>query len=92
LTTINSSGFSRDARLSFLVAQSARPEASTLAILALLHPLAQRVQVVIDQCFFRRKYDAKQEADLDELAADVLGVVQETLGSDGAQLWLVRRT
>ena len=77
--------------------------ASTLTIAALFGPLRRRVQAVIDRRFFRRKYDAQQvleqfalraqqQVDLDVLSADVVGVVQETLEPEGAQLWLVRRS
>jgi hypothetical protein len=76
--------------------------ASTLAIAALFQPLRRRVQAFIDRRFFRRKYDAQlvlerfasraqHEAELDTLAADVLGVVRETIEPERARLWLVRR-
>jgi len=75
--------------------------ASTLVIAGLFGPLRARMQRFIDRRFFRRKYDAalvigafaqraQNEADIDALAADVLGVVRETLEPDGARLWLVR--
>jgi hypothetical protein len=76
--------------------------ASTLVIATLFGPLRRRVQALIDRRFFRKKYDARrvleafaahtqQQADLDVLAGDILGVVHETLQPDGAQLWLVSR-
>ena len=75
---------------------------STLAIAGLFQPLRTRIQAVIDRRFFRRKYDAaqvlaafarraQQEADLDALSADMLGVVQETLEPEHARLWIIRR-
>lgn len=78
-----------------------RVVASTLAIAALFGPLRTRVQAFIDQRFFRRKYNAAQvvgafahraqnEAGLDALAADTLGVVRETLEPEAVRLWLVR--
>lgn len=75
---------------------------STLAIAALFQPLRRHVQAIIDRRFFRNTYDAvrvlsgfaqraQQQADLDTLSADILGVVQETLEPDGVRLWLIRR-
>ncbi|MBC8160186.1 MAG: hypothetical protein H7Z42_03120 [Roseiflexaceae bacterium] len=75
--------------------------ASTLVIAALFGPVRRRVQAVIDRRFYRRKYDARlvleqfalraqQQADLDALAADIVGVVDETVQPEDVQLWLVR--
>ena len=72
---------------------------STLAIAALFVPMQARVQAVIDRRFYRRKYDAAQtlaafaatardEADLDQLAARLMGVVDETIQPAQASLWL----
>ncbi|HMQ30250.1 MAG TPA: hypothetical protein PKD53_05950 [Chloroflexaceae bacterium] len=72
---------------------------STLAIAMLFQPLRWRAQAFIDRRFFRKKYDARQvlatfarhaqqEADLDAVSADILGVVQETLEPERVQLWL----
>lgn len=74
--------------------------ASTLAIAALFGPLRRRVQAIIDRRFFRRKYDAQQvlqqfaqrvqqQADIDALAADIVGVVHETMQPERVTLWLV---
>jgi hypothetical protein len=74
--------------------------ASTLGIATLFGPLRTHVQRFIDRRFFRRRYDggqvlsafagrAQREAELDTLAADVLGVVRETLEPERARLWIV---
>ena len=71
---------------------------STLAIVALFQPVRSRIQRVIDRRFYRRKYDAakimaafsatlRQEVDLDELRAQVLAVVQETMQPASLTLW-----
>ncbi len=76
--------------------------ASTLVIAALFGPLRRQVQSLIDRRFFRRTYDAQQvlaqfaqqvqqQADLDALAADIVGVVQETLEPDQVRIWIVQR-
>ena len=54
---------------------------------------------LVDRRFFRRKYDAKkvlttfsaragEEVDLDELAAEMARVVQETMQPSNISLWL----
>jgi hypothetical protein len=73
--------------------------ASTLAIAALFHPLRHRVQDVIDQRFYRRKYDAEQtlavfsavvreEVELDPLIDRLIAVIEETMKPLQITLWL----
>jgi hypothetical protein len=73
---------------------------STLAIAAAFSPLRSRIQRVIDERFFRRKYDAEKalarfglairgdtSADLGRLNADLIRVVDETLEPESVWLW-----
>ncbi len=72
---------------------------STLAIAALFNPLRGRVQDFIDRGFYRQSYDAerilrqfaataREEVDMDRLAAAMLEAVDDTLQPASANLWL----
>jgi hypothetical protein len=73
--------------------------ASTLAIATLFNPMRHSIQGFIDRRFYRRKYNAsrtiaefgsalRQEVDLDEITARVVGVVTETMQPTHVSLWL----
>lgn len=89
----------------YLLASLIRPDngvvlvISTLVVAALFQPLRQRVQRLVDQRFYRRKYDAarildafgitlRQEVDLNVLSQQVISVVQETMQPSHISLWI----
>ena len=73
--------------------------ASTLLITASFTPLRRRVQTLIDRRLFRSKYNtqlvierfggsAQNEANLETLTADLLGVVTQTIQPRSGALWI----
>jgi len=74
---------------------------STLAIAALFNPLRRWVQEIIDQRFYRSKYDAEKtmaafvatcrdEVELERLANELLKVTEKTMRPEHTSLWLTK--
>jgi hypothetical protein len=72
---------------------------STLAIAALFTPVRRWVQGAVDRRFYRRKYDAEQvlarfaatardETNLERLTAELVRVIEETMGPEHVTVWL----
>lgn len=75
----------------------------TLLLAALFRPLRNRVQAVIDRRFYRQKVNrqavlerfaqtARDEVELDRLAATLVNVVEETIRPVGVSFWLKEGT
>jgi hypothetical protein len=73
--------------------------AATLIAAAAFRPLLRRVQSLVDQRFYRHKYDAqrtidafgsrlREETNLDELTEDLVGVVRTTMQPAHVSVWL----
>jgi hypothetical protein len=72
---------------------------ATLAVAGVFQPARRRVQQAVDRRFNRRRHDAagtieafndrlRQQVDLDDLTAELLAVVDQTMQPTQASLWL----
>lgn len=72
---------------------------STLLVAALFNPARHRIQAIVDQRFYRQKYDAEQalasfglaardEVDLERLTGVLAGVISETVQPTHLTVWL----
>jgi hypothetical protein len=72
---------------------------ATLAVAALFQPARRRIQAAVDRRFNRHRHDAaqtittfssrlRQQVDLNELTAELLAVVEQTMQPSQASLWL----
>jgi hypothetical protein len=75
---------------------------TTLLIAVLITPLRRRIQAQIDRAFYRGRYDAivtladfgaklRTETDLEDLRADLVEIVQQTMRPAYVTLWLAQR-
>lgn len=75
---------------------------TTLLVAALARPLRNRIQHVVDRRFYRRHYDAaseierfaarlREQTDLDALAVEIRGVVNDTMQPSHVTLWIPDR-
>ena len=75
---------------------------STLGVVTAFGPLRRRIQVIVDHRFNRSRFDSarmleafsarmRDEVDLDDLSADLVGVVQKTIQPASVSLWLKGR-
>ena len=73
--------------------------AATLAVAAAFEPLRRKLQRLIDRYFFRKRYDAdhtleefsarlREQIDLEELSAEMLKIVDDTVMPAGVSLWV----
>lgn len=72
---------------------------STLAVVALFRPVRRRIQAVVDQRFYRSRYDAqhmlesfvgrvRDEVDVEQLCAELERAARSSLRPSGAWVWL----
>jgi hypothetical protein len=73
---------------------------STLAMVTAFGPLRRRIQGIVDRRFNRGRFDGartieafaarmRDEVDIDDLTADLVGVVQRTIEPASVSLWLI---